>query len=217
MKINHGWKVPPGRSLRITPSYDTLTSQFLLSFIETNLEGFLDTMTSDTLAQRSDLAKQICFAANEFVASINPFWATNYDIVTGCDLDHKSNNQYEIDTTCMTRQGLNCREEFPEYAHGLSQMPGVCEEESARGTVISRLNTGSLPPEITAPCDRSFESPEVCNKKHGTLFGATGLPVNSLHDRIEDHETVSGIWNADSLNKILTQTFKIQILSRLCD
>ena len=104
------------------------TSQFLLSFIETNLEGFLDTMTSDTLAQRSDLAKQICFAANEFVASINPFWATNYDIVTGCDLDHKSNNQYEIDTTCMTRQGLNCREEFPEYAR-LSQMPGCVKRK----------------------------------------------------------------------------------------
>ena len=34
---------------------------------------------------------------------------------------------------------LSCQEEFSEYAHGLSQMPDVCEEESKKGGVVSRV------------------------------------------------------------------------------
>ena len=191
-----GWKIPPESILRVLTSHHAMTNGFSLNFVESIRNKFLDEMTSSLLASKSPLDQQICFAANNYVSSINPFTATDFDIETGCDLIKEDLLLYAVDMQCSVLNGHTCRESFPAYNEGQSQMPTTCMD--LKGQVLLRKNTGSFPDFVQNLCDRTFDPTSSCTLFHGSMWGSLGKSVSKLDELHEISTFVDGIWNEKS-------------------
>ena len=206
LKVDIGWLVPPSQYLQIRPNVDGLLTQFLLHFTEHDEAiKFLDQMTSDDLSKQSILKQQICYNSGGNIASINPFWATSFDIESGCDLEKISNVLYSYDSTCLSTANTNCEAQFPSYHAGLQEMPSDCFSDN----VVTRLNTGSLPHDF-APCNRIFDPTAQCANKFGALFGSKGNDITSLEEEHEIDDLVDGIWSQASRNVFFSQDSELQ-------
>ena len=155
---------------------------------------FLKNLTSSSWIYNSyaSLNDHICFSRDNNVEVINPYLATNYDIVSGCDVS-TINNQLIIDVGCVRRQGADCNEIFSDYVGEVKfKMPETCSTNDQE--LIFRRNTGSLRSGYARFCDMTPNREDVCMRKHGGLHGAQGMSVNSLYEQKAVTHKQTGMW-----------------------
>ena len=160
---------------------------------------FLKNLTSSSWIYDShaSLNDHICFTRDSYVEVINPFLATNYDIVSGCDVS-TVDNQLIIDVGCVRRQGVDCNEIFSDYIDEVKfKMPETCSTSDQQ--LIFRRNTGSLRNGYTRFCDMTPNREDVCMRKHGGLHGAQGMSVNSLYEQKAVTHKQTGMWKKPTL------------------
>jgi len=200
LSVDIGHILPEAEILKLTPHADILLNDFILAFSEVTEDKFLNDLTSNQIARQAELSRQICYTVNERVQSINPFWATNFDIQTGCDLSKVNNadlNSWLIDVEC---ESSSCSDDFPSYHHGRNTMPEYCLQN--RESVIFRRNTGSLADSDPVLCQRKFSTPSICSLRHGTLFNGIGEQVESLAQRFTPTQNYNGLWKQENIEAI---------------
>jgi len=195
-----GWAVPDGGVLHLQVPATVLRQGFLLSYSESAgaANRFLRNLTSPAWASKTYIAAvdTMCYSYRGDTSTINPYWAIDYDIETGCDTYVRDQLRL-TDGRCLTESAdRTCGDRFPEYERAVSaRMPAYC---LAHANEVSTGKRGTLRPGVQELCDRTPDLPSECLARHGTFGGNEGLPVDDL-DR--QHATLKqrGLWAPTSL------------------
>ena len=126
---------------------------------------------------------------------MNPYWAVNFDVTTGCDT-HMRDGMRLIDTRCITT-GPNetCSERFPDYYdYTTNKMDPYCAAHSD-DMATARRGTFRRAPEL---CDKVPNTPVNCPRVHGS-FSGTGRKVADLeHTHSTSSRFAQGIWDTSN-------------------
>lgn len=190
-----GWTLKSGKMVQVEVPFSVLHSGFFPAITPLPRQKFLEELFTAGMAGRASAAHQICFVTNEKVQTINPFWATRFDIETGCDIDSigpADNGAWAIDAVCAASGDVTCLERSRAFA---SALPSQC----ADGVLIQRLNTGSLPHGETLLCEKSLTPMETCDGPVAVLHGVQGVRVQSLTENTNPAKTdFASLWQKDN-------------------
>jgi len=156
-------------------------------------DKFLQNLTSGDWASDAyvSMFDVVSFELSGETHTINPYWAVDYDVKTGCGTFEQDGLRL-IDGRCLTQgAGEQCADRFLAYQDALSRsLPEQCS--SAAGAVATGRR-GSMRPGITELCDRQFALPQECGVRHSSFSGAPGQPVRELE---EEHglRLLAGLW-----------------------
>jgi len=190
-----GWQLPAGGVLHMEVPAAVLLQGFLASFAENGPEHtkYLEKLTSADWANSEHVSTfdVMCYQLQGETHTINPYWAVDYDVTSGCDTFRRDALRL-IDGRCLTRSAAEqCSERFPDYHRAISErMPAQCR---ANVNTVATGKRGTLRPGLTELCDHTFVSPALCNLRHGSFAGATG---ESIRDTQEVHDVgmQPGLW-----------------------
>ena len=199
LKTNVGVKVKRNADYKLSTTDSSVRDILMGGFYphaheNTNQDTFLKNITSRNWIYNSysSLNDHICFTNNDYIEVINPYLATNYDIVSGCDVS-TVDNQLIIDVGCARRQGVACSEMFSDYTNEVKyDMPATCVQSDQQ--LVFRRNTGSLRNQHSRFCDMKPNREDVCTRKRGGLHGAQGVSVDSLYEKKAVTHLQAGMW-----------------------
>lgn len=161
--------------------------------------GFVREMVKRDLATNSRLSSNhYCFSTSDGVDVLNPLWSGTFNLDIGCETIHIGNSLYEIASIDGTSHSC----------------------ETRVGEVLFVSNPGTLRSTLAPLCTRDPKQEARCSRRHGTLGGNLGSPVNSVFDSI-DITVQSGIFSVSNSifrgsvfsPKTLSTAYALQVLA----
>lgn len=201
MQDTGGWIVDNLGGVSVAVTRDLLEQGFYPSFLQSSIDDrWLTELFSDDVAMRNSESNSICYVTETGPKTMNPFWAGDFDIETGCDTSLAGATRF-IDVACRPREGadsdMNCVSQFMSYENTVKlKIPATCRERNRE--ILLRLNMGSLEDGETPLCERKPPEEALCTRKHGTLHGYKGEDIESMHQRTEIPQDLRGVWSASN-------------------
>jgi hypothetical protein len=207
MQSDGGWLVDANAAARIQVSWSVLAG-FFLSFTEYR-EGdrWLAGLFNDDVAMLNAENNAVCYMTTRGPQVINPYWAGDFDIDTGCDTSLRGGSRF-VDVKCRPRFSLDVERDdttlcskplFDSYDDAIKTVESAhCLEDDR--TVVLRLNMGSLADGETPLCQREPPQPTLCTRVHGALHGYVGDEADDLTRTGTGARELVGIW--DSANDV---------------
>ena len=204
MELRGGWEVDQSAAVRIRMSKQVVTGGFFLSFTQRVAgDRWLSDLFSDDIAMQNAETNSVCYMTARGPAVINPFWAGDFDIETGCDTALRGGNRL-IDVKCRARfvdddEVMLCGTAQQSYMNAVRavEAPHCISDDR---TVLLRVNMGTLADDQTPLCKRAPPD-AICNRAHGALHGFTGTDALSLSRTATFAHTLEGVW--DPSNEVL--------------
>ena len=200
LQVNVGWTLSIDTTLQLKVPRSLLVDySFIVSFA-THIqqeEKFLHDITSDwAKATYVSHFEAMCYKHAEVVNTINPYWAVNFDVDTGCDT-YVRNSMRLIDARCLTTSSdESCKERFPEFDNALKEkLPPYC---STHQDTLSTSKRGTFRDGITELCDRRPSLPETCNRQQGTFAGSDGERQHNLEGERQLTTISHGLWKTSN-------------------
>ena len=197
-------------------------SGFFPSFFQTHTDEllFLENITSPLWvhAEYADLDAHWCESiANRPPRVLNPFWAGDFDVNTGCDTYSHDSVRY-IDSRCKECEEclgdiLQCQIRQELFRRQTHEMPTYCRLHA--DTAVFRPRLDSLKETILPLCDQTPTESSSCAREHGALFGYSGSTVASLYATGPDPEIYAGLWNKNSVLRKARNSPALDVLAAL--
>jgi len=199
-----GWVVESGQRVRLHVSRDILEKGgFFLSSVEfRDGDQWLSELFSDRVTMANSETNSICFMKSDGPQVMNPFWAGDFDIETGCDTSMLREIRY-IDVKCAGRRDSadkrsSCPAKFEAYRSALERLvPQQCME--MQYDILMRTNMGSLRDDATPLCDRAPPDTGTCDRVFGALHGFEGSSLDTFEQRFDITQTLLGVWDRQNL------------------
>ena len=201
-----GWIIDSQSCSETAPGCNTLQLEvprsllvdhdFIVSFATTVSpeEKFLQHITSDKWTGETYVSswETMCYQSSDKVHTINPYWAVNFDVDTGCDT-YVRNSMRLIDARCeTTTPSQSCAERFPAFDHALKHdIPPYC---STHQDTLSTSKRGTFREGMSELCDKQPSMPGTCNRRQGTFAGSDGIPQEDLTGPRKQTITSHGLW-----------------------
>lgn len=224
MSTEGGWQIKQNENLE----FDLPRGVFLNGFFPTLIQSreddeYLTNLFSSSISNQNDHVDAICFSGGDKPQLINPYWANEFDIDTGCDVSNYDGIK-KIDVYCsefFSEQNLlNCPPQLTDYTNTvLSNIRAYCVEHHEE--IIQRLNMGSLSRSQIPLCERSSSvnlPGKTCTRYFSTLMQYKGNDVPKLTPDTHPKQVFVGIWNEKNTiilgnsKQVASSTYVLQVL-----
>ena len=198
-----GWVVDAAdHKVQVSLSRRMHEQGFYLSVTEVRSgDQWLSQLFSQDIREKNSEASAVCFMRKDGPQVMNPFWAGEFDIASGCDTSRLNDLRY-IDVKCASRPDKQevadkrtaCLPQFQSYIAALEQkVPPECMDKQY--DILFQSNLGSLEDSETPLCDRTPPEAETCDRVFGALHGYQGSPLTAHAQQATPVRTVSGLWD----------------------
>lgn len=202
LKEKVGWIVGQNDKLEISFARSVFLDGFFPAFQEWSAErGFLDRLFAKEQASSQDPNFAICFLGARGPVVMNPFWATDFDILEGCDTLKIQDGRRIFDVSCKEREvgdpAQFCGGLFEEWdALTSTKLRPYCRAHDQQLVPPSgRLKAGSRFTD-TALCEEVPETLFTCERMFGTLHTQQGTPKIDLYHKEQIRDVHSGVWDS---------------------
>ena len=215
LALHSDFEVDHDQILRLQTHARIFRDGFFISFFSNHSFGdsFLEYIVNEDRGQNVPFADQVCFSSSltSNVDIINPFWASDFDITTGCESELLGESEMSwqqglrrISSSCARtaeeiESQISCAELFPEF-ESLSES---CQQRTEQSYFFyTRYSNIPL-------CQIKPTQSSTCTSNYGALHGFKGSKVENLKDQFLQAETIDkSIW--DKHHEILRNIQKVE-------